>query len=277
MTSSNNNIEEELSEAFSALFLRDEQVDGLDEDLVAYISGMLSSKVAEDEGNDLDTVRDEVLDEVLNPFLESVQCPEHLQTKAQSIVAEILAKHLAGSSESSSSRPVAQKLKQGIVSMSSDLGNAADHENDANRFLWGTEGGIKAMANDIIDAHSEKASAKDKRKVRKVEAEQARKLLSSTKDEDVDGSSGGLVRMNYRKVSGNAAADKARDVQVRNVTISLDNGTVLLEAGDLKFSYQRRYGLIGENGVGKVCKNSLLLLLSSVQSHFFYLFISPRY
>lgn len=245
-------IEEELSQAFSALFLQEEQVEGLDEDLVAYISGMLSSKVAEDEGNDLDTVRDEVIEEVLNPFLESVQCPEHLQTKAQSLVADILSKHLTSSSEESS-RPTAQKLKQGIVSMSSDLGNAAEHENDANRFLWGTEGGIKAMANDIIDAHSEKASAKDKRKVRKAEAEQARKLLSSNKDEDVDGSSGGLVRMNYRKVSGNAAADKARDVQVRNVTISLDNGTVLLEQGDLKFSYQRRYGLIGENGVGKVC------------------------
>lgn len=244
------NIEEELSEAFSALFLQEEQVEGLDEDLVAYISGMLSGKVAEDEGKDLDTVREEVLEEVLNPFLESVQCPEHLQTKAQSLVENILSKHFTSSSEIA--RPVTQKLKQGIVSMSSDLDNATENENDTNRFLWGTEGGVKAMANDLIDAHSDKSSAKDKRKVRKIEAEQARKLLSSNKDEDVDGSSGGLVRMNYRKVSGNAAADKARDVQVRNVTISLDNGTVLLESGDLKFSYQRRYGLIGENGVGKV-------------------------
>jgi ATPase subunit of ABC transporter with duplicated ATPase domains len=246
-------IEEELAQAFSALFLGgDEQVEGLDEDLVAYISGMLSSKVAEDEGKDLDVVRDEVLEEVLNPFLESVQCPEHLQSKAQSLVADLLSKHLTNSSEAST-KPAAQKLKQGIVSMSSDLTNAAEHENDANRFLWGTEGGVKAMANDLIDAHKDKASAKDKRKVRKAEAEQARKLLSSNKDEDVDGASGGLVRMNYRKVSGNAATDKARDVQVRNVTISLDNGTVLLDAGELKFSYQRRYGLIGENGVGKVC------------------------
>jgi hypothetical protein len=241
-------VEEELSQAFSALFLEgDEQVEGLDEDLVAYISGMLSSKVAEDE--DLDVV--EVLEEVLNPFLESVQCPDDLQTKAQSLVKDLLSKHLSNASMSST-KPAAQKLKQGIVSMSSDLTNAAEHENDANRFLWGTEGSVKAMANDLIDAHKDKASAKDKRKVRKAEAEQARKLLSSNKDEDVDGASGGLVRMNYRKVSGNAATDKARDVQVRNVTISLDNGTVLLDAGELKFSYQRRYGLIGENGVGKV-------------------------
>lgn len=245
-------IEEELLEAFTALFLREEQVEGLDEDLVTHISGMLSSKVAEDEGEDLDILLEEVLEELLNPFLESLQCPEHLQAKAQSLVETILLKHLSSSSSTDTSQPTSHKLKQGIVSMSTDLDNAAEHENDANRFLWGTEGGIKAMANDLIDAHNDKTSAKEKRKVRKGEAEQARKLLSSHRDEDVDGSSDGLVRMNYRKVSANAAADKARDVQVRNVTLSLDNGTVLLESGDLKFAYQRRYGLIGENGVGKV-------------------------
>ena len=44
---------------------------------------------------------------------------------------------------------------------------------------------------------------------------------------------------------------KERDVLLHNITLSLDNGTSLLENGDLKFAYQRRYGLIGENGVGK--------------------------
>ena len=62
---------------------------------------------------------------------------------------------------------------------------------------------------------------------------------------------GGLVKMNIRKINTtNAGADKRRDVNVRNVTVSLDNGTMLLESGELKFAYQRRYGLIGENGVG---------------------------
>ena len=38
---------------------------------------------------------------------------------------------------------------------------------------------------------------------------------------------------------------------LQNISLALDNGTSLLEQGDLKFAYQRRYGLIGENGVGK--------------------------
>ena len=45
---------------------------------------------------------------------------------------------------------------------------------------------------------------------------------------------------------------KEKDVQLQNITLSLDNGTILLEHGELKFTYQRRYGLVGENGVGKL-------------------------
>ena len=59
------------------------------------------------------------------------------------------------------------------------------------------------------------------------------------------------VHMNVRAFNVNQTTDKTRDVLARNVTVSLNNGTVLLESGELKFAYQRRYGLIGENGVGK--------------------------
>ena len=42
-----------------------------------------------------------------------------------------------------------------------------------------------------------------------------------------------------------------RDIWVRNVSLSLDSGKSLLDDGEIKFSHQRRYGLIGKNGVGK--------------------------
>lgn len=243
-------IEEDLVEALSLVFLQDEQIEGLDEDLVAYISGMLAGKVSEEEDGVTDMA--EILEEVLDPFLESVQCPEHLVQKAQEVVSDVLLKTVAVAEPTATDSKTTRKLTQGVVSMSSDLGAAAAaHEDDANRFLWGTSTGVKPMANDLIEAHSDKISAKDKRKSRKADAEKSRKLLSSTGDEDIDAAGGGLVCMNFRSVTGNAAADKARDVQVRNVTLSLDNGTVLLDSGELKFSYQRRYGLIGENGVGK--------------------------
>jgi len=238
--------EEALNEALSNVLLS-ENVDGLDEDLVSYISGMLAAKVAED--GDPSTLQESV-EEVLIPFLDSVQCPQHLVESAEATVLQVLQTSDVPSTITTDSQTT-QKLKQGLVSMSSTL-SQSEAEQETSRFLWGSENGVKAMANTLIDGHGEKSSAKERRKARKVEAEQARKLLSSAKDEDADqDSSGGLVRMNFHQYDSSQGVDKKKDVNVKNVTVSLDNGTVLLENGELKFAYQRRYGLIGENGVGK--------------------------
>ena len=112
------------------------------------------------------------------------------------------------------------------------------------------------MHNTLIDAYNTDkenlASARDKRKARKKELEKARKLLSSSNDTDVDqDAGGGLVRMKFTDLSQSGVKDKKKDIQVRNVTVTLDNGTILMDNSELKFAYQRRYGLIGENGVGK--------------------------
>lgn len=288
-------MEQELVEALSEVFRGEEHgggqhhshqqyiLEGMDEDLLQYIAGMVSSRVMEGEMGsnqptvDVDAFVHEIIQEVLIPFLDSLQCNDELQLQAQTAVRTVLQEHHRHLTQPTTSRSgrdpnhyhdqrqlhpqppansTVRKLTQGIVSMASDLSSANEQEMEANRFLWGTDTGVKAMANNIIDAHSEKSSAKEKRKARKVDAERARKLLSSQNDEDIDtggtGSGAGtLVRMNYRTLTGNAATDKTRDVQVRNVTLSLDNGTILVENGELKFAYQRRYGLIGENGVGK--------------------------
>jgi hypothetical protein len=229
--------EEELTVALSEVLLG-EDVEGLDDDLIRYIAGMLSSKVAEDP-----SAVEESVEEVLIPFLESVLCPDYLVAKAEKTVLKVL-----NSSKAVEVNPIAttRKLQQGVVSMSL---SQSETDKDASRHLWGMEQGVKAMANDLIDAHSDKTSMRDKRKQRKADAEQERKLLSSAADRDTD-LEDGLVRMNVRAFNVNQTTDKTRDVQVRNVTVSLNNGTVLLESGELKFAYQRRYGLIGENGVG---------------------------
>jgi ATP-binding cassette subfamily F protein 3 len=254
--------EELLSEALSRVLL-DKDVEGLDEDLVAYIAGMLISKL--DEDDDDPSSLQESVDEVLVPFLESVQCPQELVTQAERVVLNVLEKKAdtktrkttatatATTASAIPEKSTTRKLTQGVVSMISDLsqsGTAAEVE--ANRYAWGTEGGIKPMANDIIDAHSGNSSARDRRKARKGDAEKTRKLLSSFADIDPDqDGDGGLVRMNFANMDRTQLTDKKKDVLVRNVTVSLDNGTVLLESAELKFAYKRRYGLIGENGVGK--------------------------
>jgi ATP-binding cassette subfamily F protein 3 len=212
----------------------------------------------------------ETLDEVLMPFLDSVGCPDNLQRLAESKMRDYLLQTLTAndasrkSSSSSGASRMTRKLAQGVVSMSSDLGG--DKRLDEISMMAATAGGseaskVVAMHNTLIDAYATTeealASAKDKRKTRKKELEKARRLLSSKDDVDIDALDeavgGGLVKMKFDKLlsTGQGTKDKRKDIQVRNVTVSLDNGTVLLDSSELKFAHRRRYGLIGENGVGK--------------------------
>lgn len=249
MSEDGGTTEEQLSDALS-LVLLSEELDGLDEDLIRYMSGILVAKMNEEDGQ-----VNEAIEEVLVPFLENVSCPEPLLNRAKEAVLEQLQQKSAAPAFGGGTR----KLAQGVISMSSDLegGNAED---DAGRFLWGKEGGVQAQYNLVKDAYATDkenlASSKEKRKVRKKELEKARKLLAKESDVDIDqdnGAGGGLVRMKYQDFTATGAGikDKKRDIQVRNVVVSLDNGTLLVDNSELKFTYQRRYGLIGENGVGK--------------------------
>lgn len=250
--------EERLNETLSKVLL-EQEIDGLDEDLVSYMAGMLASKVLEDEGDE-DATAEGAVEEVLVPFLESVGCPEEITASAKQLVMELLQEEAYSSanndnngvSYAAANSGATRKLRQGIVNMASDIsggGNSAAEE-DANRFLWGTDK-LKPSANTLIDAHTDKTSAKEKRKKRQ-ELEQQRRILDQQNRSEEDNQPQSLVSMSmaaFRKQDSNS---KAKDVQIKNVSVSLDNGTVLLESGEIKFAYQRRYGLIGENGVGKI-------------------------
>ena len=258
--------EEELTEALSKVLLKDE-IDGLDEDLVAYMAGLLSSKIEEDE-NDPDSTPESAIDEVLVPFLESVACPDDVTAQAKSAMMDLLGNISTNDRSSSADAETAgpiRKLKQGLVNMASDLSNPANAaDEDANRYLWGTSTGVKPSANTLIDAHSDKTSAKDKRK-RRQELEQSRRSLEAANEGEEDKRPRSLVSMSAAAFNNkDNSKSKQKDVRVRNVTVSLDNGTILLDGGEVKFAYQRRYGLIGENGVGK--KQILLLNIKKGES-----------
>mmetsp|Transcript_15455 Transcript_15455/g.38466 ORF Transcript_15455/g.38466 Transcript_15455/m.38466 type:complete len:836 (-) Transcript_15455:84-2591(-) len=279
-------IETELSAALNDVLISQpnntEEIDGLDDDLVEYISGMLVARLHEytdaaansggGDGQNHTEFVEEALEEVLVPFLESVGCPSEIQTAAQTKMKDFLLQTLtanASSSQTSTSTRTTRKLAQGVVSMSSDLsGDRGDRRgvaagDDDIMASVGIGGGneaskVVAMHNTLIDAYDTKeeslASSKDKRKARKKELEKARRLLSSKQDVDVDAlMGGGLVKMKFDKLlsTGQGTKDKRKDIQVRGVTVSLDNGTVLMDNSELKFAHRRRYGLIGENGVGK--------------------------
>ena len=70
---------------------------------------------------------------------------------------------------------VPQKLKQGVVNMSSTLHNEAGKE--SNQTLWDSGEKVKANANTQVDAYHDKTSAKDRRKQRQ-DLEKSRKELA---------------------------------------------------------------------------------------------------
>lgn len=264
--------EDDLCEALRGVLLKDDattnDIEGLDEDLVAYISGLLATQFAEDptlssfSGDDGDDSNkcDEMMEESMIPFLESVGCPTELIEEAkQMIISKVkeVATNVASSSiPISSSSNTTRKLQQGMVNMSSTLSEQSSENDDANRFLWSGTGGmggavVKANANTQIDAYSDKTSAKDKRKARQ-ELEKARRDLAAQNASRDDDPSKKQTKAGVSSMLLPTIKSKEKDVQLLNITLSLDNGTLLMEHGDLKFTYQRRYGLIGENGVGKV-------------------------
>ena len=231
----------------------DEVIEGLDDDLVHYIAGLISTQLQETSSTtgSVDDSTEEVLEESMVPFLESVGCPRNLVEKAKAaILGHGKAQDASAKNLPSSSDEGAKKLKQGIVNMSSTLSEQSKEE--ANRFLWGSgDDNIKANANTQKDAYSDKSSAKDRRKQRQ-ELEKVRRDLERINQQNETSTKSGVSAMVLPTIKG-----KDMDINVQNITLSLDNGTVLMDHGDLKFAYRRRYAIIGENGV--VCNNSRML------------------
>lgn len=250
--------EEQLKQTLSKILLQDDGegvVDGIDEDIIDYLSGMLHESGLED------------IDDTIVPFLESYGCDEELvqdvctavsscgdsQSTSNNGGATILINgNNNASNNEQSSGGGAIKLKQGMISMASTLTEQSDAELDSNRYLWGQDNKIMAMTNEQREAHDSTTSAKDKRKQRK-ELEAARReyeakmavLKAQEEGEAGKASVSHMVLPDYR------SGRNEKDIHLRNISLSLDNGTPLLDNGELKLAYNRRYGLVGKNGVGK--------------------------
>jgi ATPase subunit of ABC transporter with duplicated ATPase domains len=174
------------------------------------------------------------------PFLDSVSCPADIQQEAKEAIISKAKKAADAATPATSSE--ALKLKQGIVNMASTLTDQSEEE--ANRYLLPGEN-VKSNANTQVDAFYSNTSAKDKRK-HKQDLEKSREGLSQQNQLEQTSTKAGVSAMLLPTVKS-----KDKDILLQNITLALDNGTSLLDQGDLKFAYHRRYGLIGENGVGK--------------------------
>lgn len=247
--------EEQLKQTLSKILLQDDGegiVDGIDEDIIDYLSGMLHESGVED------------VDETIVPFLESYGCDEELVQKVCSAVSSCGNAQSPINNDGGASTLVtngnnhneqsggAIKLKQGMISMASTLTEQSDAELDANRYMWGQDNKVMAMTNEQREAHDSTTSAKDKRKQRK-ELEAARREYEAKMKilKEQEEGEAGKASVSHMVLPDYRSGRNEKDIHLRNISLSLDNGTPLLDNGELKLAYNRRYGLVGKNGVGK--------------------------
>ncbi|GMH48565.1 hypothetical protein TrRE_jg13137, partial [Triparma retinervis] len=172
--------------------------------------------------------------EYLGAMLESMELSDLTRSNLSSTIVPFL--------ESSDLPP---SLHSGVV-MGEEKVTAAEAE--ANAYLWGTDT-FAAKFNEQRDAEVAE-SAKDRRKA-KQELERVRKeyeakvRLMEEEERSNNGKVAAMVLPDY------TSGRNERDIQVQNVSLDLDNGKRLLDDAEIKFTYRRRYGLVGKNGIGK--------------------------
>jgi len=251
--------EEDLANLLSDVLLStdaddaDDEIDGL-EDLIPYISGLLSTQLQELElenknnDNNEDMIH-ELLEESMIPFLESVELPMDRIQKAKEAIVEHVRNGGKKSKEdtataaatTTSSTTTTTKLSQDrIVNMSSALQgnntlNFEDMQETENESMWAKGTQVKANANTEMDAFYSNTSAKDKRKARQdigktrraFEAQQeATEAMGETETETKSGVSAMLLP---------TTQGKDMDVLLLNISLHLNSGQCLLEKGDHTF------------------------------------------
>jgi ATP-binding cassette, subfamily F, member 3 len=247
-------LEEDLRLCLTAILSNDD----LDSDDAAEIISYLTQILTDEDHFSAESVATSDLSEsselfeAIGPFLESSGCSGETIMKACEGVRD-LAKRSAPTDEflAASTGNELKKLKQGMVNLSTGLDHKSGEEEDAHRFMWGTDSGVAAFVNKPKESYDITVSSKDRRKQRQ-DLEKAREVYSSQVQElKEEESREGDAVVSLMVLPNYNTGRNEKDIQVKNVQISLDNGRCLLENADLKFSHRHIYAIIGKNGIGK--------------------------
>jgi ATPase subunit of ABC transporter with duplicated ATPase domains len=254
--------EDDLSKLLTKQLLNnggDDSEESLDEDMIGYLSAMLGEftldEMTSEEGSKVE--EGGAIFDAIQPFLEGHGCTDDIIATTCQAVTNLASKKASANNKSGSrtsthtvlgkkDNAALQKLSKG-VSMAQAL-----QDSEADSFMWGNgEKQIKANSNTQRDAHKDTESAKVKRTARKELEKERRvyetrlKALEAEEEENSGKAVANMVLPDYN------TGRNERDIQVRKVNLSLDNGRAILDDAELRFSSKHRYGLVGKNGIGK--------------------------
>lgn len=130
-----------------------------------------------------------------------------------------------------------------------------------------TGGGVDLESTAARKVESRVDKKKLEKAERKIQAKQDRKTMKNVEYEasrllnlsnDARSYEEFYMAVNPLQLGGGASAAKSKDIKVDNVDVSIGGKRILTETS-LTLAYGRRYGLVGQNGVGK---STLLRALS---------------
>lgn len=198
-----------------------------DSDTFEYILSIITE-------NDTIETEDEFKDIIL-PFIESYDSFSDTETLVSSLYQSLKAIGLFAASASDI------QLLDKAVSLATIHTNAEEIEK-----FWGLDA-VRSKRNDTMQT-STLNSGKEDRRMAKEQKKFIDDLESKYQAQNLDALDNNQISVMTLPDFTGKSRDK--DIQVSNITISF-GGKLLLEGADLKFSYARRYGLIGKNGIGK--------------------------
>lgn len=142
------------------------------------------------------------------------------------------------------------------------LKNSSKRDINSSLALLGTNRDIAHAGRQVESRVDKKKLEKQERKIAKKVAKrnnqfvkyEASKLLNEKKKEDYDS-----FFLEINPLDFGSSAGKSKDIKVDNFDLYVGEGRRILSDASLTLAHQRRYGLVGQNGIGK---STLLRALS---------------
>lgn len=142
------------------------------------------------------------------------------------------------------------------------LKNSSKRDINSSLALLGTSRDIAHAGRQVESRVDKKKLEKQERKIAKKVAKrnnqfvkyEASKLLNEKKKEDYDS-----FFLEINPLDFGSSAGKSKDIKVDNFDLYVGEGRRILSDASLTLAHQRRYGLVGQNGIGK---STLLRALS---------------